>query len=218
MRNSSTLMLAPLLASLFLLSASCTSSTTAQDLDEATKQAIVARPTLENLPTLFEIVNDETHCFPKRSPSTLAVASLGKDAVPAILSRIEETRNSSWTSQVNYLYYLALIGPDAEGALERLNEIVAQDDTHRYIRHYAKTARAVIRNDSEEVARLATKERDFGFVALDILKARGADSRFAVVGLAETARQNSGQRRRYVEALEMIDSQAAAELRAEFAR
>lgn len=160
----------------------------------------VENPTLENLPLLLQAAQNETKCFPKESEASLAIVGLGKNAVPTIVAQIKGRRGKSWTLQVDNLNLLAQIGPDAEAALPVLQEIVESPKTQRYVRHFAATALAAIREDKPELIRLAVTGVDFGDVALNALEQTVADDEAATETLNlvhEKKRQNLTTRNAY---------------------
>ncbi len=154
----------------------------------------VENPTLKNLPLLLEAAQNATKCFPKESTASLAIVGLGKNAVPTIVAQVKSRRGKSWTLQVDNLNLLAQIGPDAEVARPVLQEIVESPKTQRYVRHFAATALAAIREDESELIRLAVTGVDFGDVALNALEQTVAGEEAA----AETLERIREQKRKNI--------------------
>ena len=185
------------IAILFVLGIATTSHPVATAADrgnldtEAVQQAL-QNPSVDNLPLLLTAAQQAKNCFPKQSAASVAVTRLGQQAVPTIVARVKQQRSKAWTQQVDNLYLLAQLGPEAKAAAPVLKEIVAAPKTQRYVRHFAATALAAIDGDSKSLVQLATSTVDFGDVAVLTLEKMVSDGR-AQTQILEQARKQKQQ-------------------------
>lgn len=176
----------------------------------------VSNPTVEQLPQLFLVVRKQTHCFPDGNKSGMrAIVSLGKPSVPYLARQVRAFEGKSWTTQVRYLYPIVKLGPEAKDSLPAVERLIRNEETHKYIRHYALTARAAISRDVEALTQLATKNPDFGAIALEALGDIGQDARSAAPALAELARIKRYRSPRLLPVLEKLDPRLAEEVASE---
>jgi len=116
---------------------------------------------------------------------------------------------------VQHIYLLAMIGPPAKGAIPALDEMVARHSRSRYVRHFAETAKASIKGDVNELARLATQTWDVGYVAVQVLESLGAAAHEAAPALAKAAMERGSSAKRCLKALQKIDAKLAKQVSAE---
>ena len=201
---------------LTLLLAGCCLSVAADDVQHPDADELVSNPSVEQLPQLFEVVRKQTHCFPDGRKSAMsAVVSLGAESVPYLSGKVLVYEGKSWTVQVRYLYPLVKLGPGAKEALPAVERLISSEKTHKYVRHYALTARAAMSRNVESLTDLATKGADYGAIALEALSDLGQDARSAAPALVRMARLRHYHNPKLLPTLEKLDPRLAEELAAE---
>ena len=199
-----------------LLLSVCLIPVSGEESKSSDVDALVSNPTVEQLPELFQVVRKQTHCFPDGNKSGMrAIVSLGKPSVPYLASQVRAFQGKSWTTQVRYLYPIVKLGPEAKESLPAVERLIEDEKTHKYIRHYALTARAAMSRDVETLTQLATKNPDFGAIALEALGDIGQDARSAAPALAELARIKRHRSPKLLPVLEKLDPRLAEEVASE---
>ena len=145
---------------------------TISDVRAQETEGVLARQAkVADLPELLELYKKQTHCFPKQSPTSEAICSLGKPAVPHLITKLEIVKDSTWPGQARYAFLVGLIGADAKGAKPALNQLLERKPrVSPYIEHYVAAANASIDSDLEKLEQLANVPKDYGDVASILLE------------------------------------------------
>ena len=104
---------------------------------------ILRSPQPKHLPTLIGALRG-SGCKAKHTDVGDAIVGLGSHSVPALVSRLEGSEK--WWIQLETVYLLGLIGPDAEKALPALDKFVSEKH-HPLPARNATAAVAAIRGD-----------------------------------------------------------------------
>ena len=115
-------------------------------------EEILKNPTAKNAPTLVTALRG-CGCRPKHHPVRDAVVRVGAPAVPLLVKELKSS--DKWAVQLECIYLLGLIGPDAKEAIPALNES-AKSIKHLLPLRYIPVTVAAIRADSDALAQTFT--------------------------------------------------------------
>jgi hypothetical protein len=141
---------------------------------------ILRSPKPENLVTLVGALRG-SGCNAKHTDVGDAIVSLGSKSVPSLVARLEGS--DKWWIQLETIYLLGLIGPDAKKALPALDKFVSQKH-HLLPARNAQVAVAAIRGDLDVLVE-KINERGGGAdeFAMELLGRRGRKARAALPAL-----------------------------------
>ena len=141
---------------------------------------ILRSPQPKHLPTLIGALRG-SGCKAKHTDVGDAIVGLGSHSVPALVSRLEGS--DKWWIQLEAVFLLGLIGPDAEKALPALDKF-ASEKHHPLPAQNATAAIAAIRGDLTTL--IATIDRGGGGAddfAIELLGRMGPKARAALPAL-----------------------------------
>ena len=141
---------------------------------------ILRSPKPENLVTLVGALRG-SGCKAKHTGVGDAIVSLGSKSVPSLVTRLESS--DKWWIQLEAIYLLGLIGPDAKKALPALDKFVSEKH-HLLPSRNAPVAVAAIRGDLDALI-MTIEQRGGGAsdFAIELLGRRGPKARAAVPAL-----------------------------------
>ena len=114
-------------------------------------------------------------CKPLHAPARDALVTIGTPAVGPLVERLQA--NTQWWIQLECVYILGLMGPNAADAESALHTFVTQEH-HPLPHHYAEIALAAVRGDIDQLAELAiSSNSSFADYALELLRPIDQDGR-----------------------------------------
>ena len=141
---------------------------------------ILRSPKPEHLTTLVGALRG-SGCKAKHTDVGDAIVSLGSRSVPSLVARLESS--DKWWIQLEAVYLLGLIGPDAKKALPALDKFVSQKH-HPLPAKNARVAIAAIRGDLKTLIPIIDQRgagaNDF---AMELLGRMGPKARAALPAL-----------------------------------
>jgi len=114
---------------------------------------ILDNPKPEHVPTLIRALNG-SGCRPKHTRAGDALVQIGKPSVEPLVRRLKSS--STWSAQLECVYLLALIGPDAADAAEDLEEWL-ESKRHPLPRKYGEVALVAARGDVDGLIEIMLK-------------------------------------------------------------
>jgi len=141
---------------------------------------ILRSPKPEHLTTLVGALRG-SGCKAKHTEVGDAIVSLGSNSVPSLVARLESS--DKWWIQLETVYLLGLIGPDAKKALPALDKFVSEKH-HPLPAKNALVAVAAIRGDLDTlIAKIEEGGGGSNDFAIELLGRRGPKARAAVPAL-----------------------------------
>ncbi|MDP7205373.1 MAG: hypothetical protein QGH11_07390 [Pirellulaceae bacterium] len=142
--------------------------------------SILRTPRPEHLPTLVGALRG-SGCKATHTDVGDAIVSLGSRSVPSLVARLESS--DKWWIQLETIYLLGLIGPDAKKALPALDTFLSEKH-HPLPARNAAVAVAAIRGDIDTlIAKIGQRAAGANDFAIELLGRRGTQARAALPAL-----------------------------------
>lgn len=165
--------------------------------------SIIDNPAAKDVGTLLGSLRG-CGCRPRHHPVRDAIVKVGRPAVPGLVKQLNSS--TQWWVQLECIYLLGLIGPDAEEAIPALEK--AETVRHGLPKSYIPVALAAIRADDKALAEvLRRRGNGAAWYAAELLGGMGANAAAArplLVDIAATGKY-SASRRLAQETIQRID-------------